>query len=182
MIKEAISLLVPGESLTMEQAAEVMEEITSELVTPAQFGAFVTALRIKGETPDEIAGLAGVMRAKSIRVTTTGPVIDIVGTGGDNSNSFNISTAAAFVAAGAGLKVAKHGNRAMSSHCGSADVLEQLDDIRDVYAGNHLRHQKSPCPFGWSRSGAKINRGTSRWTLGWTAPPILLLLPASASP
>lgn len=124
MIKEAISLLVSGQSLTMEQTAEVMEEITSGEVTPAQFSAFVTALRIKGETADEIAGLASVMRAKAIRVMTSGPVIDIVGTGGDNSNSFNISTASAFVAAGAGIKVAKHNNRAMTSRCGSADVLE----------------------------------------------------------
>jgi anthranilate phosphoribosyltransferase len=126
MIKEAISLLIDGQSLIMEQAAEVMEEITTGQVTPAQFGAFVTALRIKGETADEIAGLASVMRAKSVRVETTGPVIDIVGTGGDNSRSFNISTAAAFVAAGAGIKVAKHNNRAMTSQCGSADVLETL--------------------------------------------------------
>jgi anthranilate phosphoribosyltransferase len=126
MIKEAISLLVSGQSLTMEQAAEVMEEMTTAQVTPAQFGAFVTALRIKGETADEIAGLASVMRAKAIRVTSAEPVIDIVGTGGDNSKSFNISTAAAFVAAGAGIRVAKHNNRAMTSQCGSADVLKAL--------------------------------------------------------
>ncbi|NQT30708.1 MAG: anthranilate phosphoribosyltransferase [Deltaproteobacteria bacterium] len=126
MIKEAITLLIDGQSLSMEQAAGVMEEMTTGQVTPAQFGAFVTALRIKGETADEIAGLASVMRAKSVRVKTTGPVIDIVGTGGDNSRSFNISTAAAFVAAGAGIKVAKHNNRAMTSQCGSADVLEAL--------------------------------------------------------
>jgi len=126
MIKEAIALLIDGKSLTMQQASEVMEEITTGNVSPAQFGAFVTALRIKGETADEIAGLASVMRAKSVRVETPAPVIDIVGTGGDNSRSFNISTAAAFVAAGAGIKVAKHNNRAMTSQCGSADVLEAL--------------------------------------------------------
>jgi anthranilate phosphoribosyltransferase len=126
MIKEAITLLIDGKSLTFEQAAEVMEEITTGNVSPAQFGAFVTALRIKGESADEIAGLASVMRAKSVRVETNVPVIDIVGTGGDNSKSFNISTAAAFVAAGAGIKVAKHNNRAMTSQCGSADVLEAL--------------------------------------------------------
>jgi anthranilate phosphoribosyltransferase len=126
MIKEAISLLVVGQSLTMEQAAEVMEDMTTGQVTPAQFGAFVTALRIKGETADEIAGLASVMRAKSVRVKIPDPVIDIVGTGGDNSRSFNISTTAAFVAAGASIKVAKHNNRAMTSQCGSADVLEAM--------------------------------------------------------
>jgi anthranilate phosphoribosyltransferase len=126
MIKEAINFLVSGKSLTMEQAVEVMEEMTGGEVTPAQFGAFVTALRVKGETVDEIAGFASVMRDKAVRVNVDGQAIDIVGTGGDNSGSFNISTAAAFVAAGAGIKVAKHNNRAMTSHCGSADVLEIL--------------------------------------------------------
>ena len=135
MIKEAISLLSSGQSLTMEQAAEVMEEMTTGQVTPAQFGAFVIALKMKGETADEIAGLASVMRAKSVRVETTDPVIDIVGTGGDNSRSFNISTTAALVAAGAGIKVAKHNNRAMTSKCGSADVLEALGMKIDLDAG-----------------------------------------------
>ena len=126
MIREAIESIVSGGSLTFEQAAGVMEEIMSGEATPAQFGALVTALRIKGETVDEIAGLASVMRAKVIPVMATPLVVDTCGTGGDNSASFNISTAVAFVTAGAGLKVAKHGNRAMSSHCGSADVLEAL--------------------------------------------------------
>ena len=126
MIREAISKLISGYSLTAEEAAAVMEEIMQGEATPAQLAAFVTALRIKGETVDEITGLAQVMRSKAVRVTASGPVLDIVGTGGDNANTFNISTAAAFVAAGAGLKVAKHGNRAMSSQCGSADVLEAL--------------------------------------------------------
>jgi len=126
MIREAIETLVSGNPLTFEQAAEVMQEIMSGQATPAQFAAFVTALRIKGETVDEIAGLASVMQAKATPVPVTAPVVDTCGTGGDSSSSFNISTAAAFIAAGAGLRVAKHGNRAMSSHCGSADVLEAL--------------------------------------------------------
>ncbi len=126
MIKEAIELLVNGRSLSFEQAAGVMEEIMSGEATPAQIAAFITALRIKGETVDEIAGLASVMRAKAISVVITPPVVDTCGIGGDSSASFNISTAAALVAAGSGLKVAKHGNRAMTSHCGSADVLEAL--------------------------------------------------------
>ena len=126
MIKEAIGNLVSGNSLTMEEASSVMEEIMDGTATQAQLGAFLVALKLKGETADEVAGLASVMRSRSNRVSLTGPVIDIVGTGGDGSNTFNISTTAAFVMAGAGLKVAKHGNRAMSSRCGSADVLEAL--------------------------------------------------------
>ncbi|MCK4243099.1 MAG: anthranilate phosphoribosyltransferase [Dehalococcoidia bacterium] len=126
MIKEAISALVSGQSLTMEQAGMVMEEIMGGEATPAQFGVFVTALRLKGETVEEIAGMARVMREKAIPVAVSEPVVDTCGTGGDGSGSFNISTAAAFVVAGAGLKVAKHGNRSMSSICGSADVMEAL--------------------------------------------------------
>jgi len=126
MIREAIEILVSGHSLTVGEAASVMGEIMEGKATPTQLGAFLTALRIKGETAEEIAGLASMMRAKATRVVTTEPVLDVVGTGGDGSNTFNISTAAAFVAAGAGLKVAKHGNRAASSQCGSADVLEAL--------------------------------------------------------
>jgi len=135
MIKEAINTLVSGHSLDFEQAAGVMAEIMSGEATPAQIAAFVTALRIKGETVDEIAGLASVMRAKAVPVKVAPPVIDTCGTGGDNCASFNISTAAAFIAAGAGLRVAKHGNRAMTSHCGSADVLEALGVKIDLGAG-----------------------------------------------
>lgn len=126
MIREAIQALVAGRSLTIEEAASVMEEIMVGEATPAQIAAFITALRLKGETVDEIVGLAKTMRAKAMRVITSEPVVDTCGTGGDGLSTFNISTVAAFVAAGAGLKVAKHGNRAMSSHCGSADVLEAL--------------------------------------------------------
>jgi anthranilate phosphoribosyltransferase len=126
MIKEAIATLVTGKPLSMDQAESAMTEIMNGEVTPAQFGAFVTALRIKGETSEEIAGMAKVMRAKAIPVHADGIVVDTCGTGGDNASTFNISTAAAFVVAGAGLKVAKHGNRAASSQCGSADVLEAL--------------------------------------------------------
>ena len=126
MIKEAIGNLVSGNSLTMEEASSVMKEIMDGEATQAQLGAFLVALRLKGETPEEVAGFASVMREKSLRVSLSGPLVDIVGTGGDGSNTFNISTTSAFVAAGAGLKVAKHGNRAMSSRCGSADVLEAL--------------------------------------------------------
>ena len=134
MIKEAIAALASGDSLTGEQAAQVMQEIMEGEATPAQFGAFVTALRLKGETVDEIVGLARTMKAKAIPVITDGLVVDTCGTGGDGSHTFNISTTAAFVAAGAGLKVAKHGNRAVSSQCGSADVLEALGVKIDLNA------------------------------------------------
>jgi anthranilate phosphoribosyltransferase len=126
MIKEAIVTLVSGNSLTTEQAAMVMGEIMDGEATPAQFGSFVTALRLKGETVEEIAGMARVMREKSVPVSVAGPMVDTCGTGGDASKTFNISTTAAFVVAGAGVKVAKHGNRGMSSGCGSADVLDAL--------------------------------------------------------
>jgi len=126
MIKEAIRTIVAGNSLTMNEAEQVMGEIMDGEATPAQFGAFVTALRLKGETVDEIIGMAKTMRAKAIPVNIDEPVVDTCGTGGDAAGTFNISTATALVAAGAGLKVAKHGNRAMSSQCGSADVLEAL--------------------------------------------------------
>ena len=126
MIQEAIGQLVAGQALSQAQAAQVMDEIMSGEATPAQFGAFVTALRIKGETADEIAGMAQGMRDKSNRVEYTSALVDTCGTGGDASGSFNVSTAAAFVIAASGLRVAKHGNRAMTSQSGSADVLEAL--------------------------------------------------------
>jgi anthranilate phosphoribosyltransferase len=126
VIKEAIGTLVAGKSLSYEEAYFVMGEIMNGEATSSQIASFLTALRAKGETVDEIAGLTAVMRAKATPVKIKGPAIDVVGTGGDGSGSFNISTAAAFVVAGAGLKVAKHGNRAMSSQCGSADILEAL--------------------------------------------------------
>ena len=125
MIREAIEKLIRGADLTQEEAARVMEEIMTGEATPAQFGAFVIGLRLKGETVDEMTGLATVMRDKSLKVDFSGPSVDTCGTGGDDLGTFNISTVAAFVVAGAGIAVAKHGNRAMTSKSGSADVLEQ---------------------------------------------------------
>ena len=125
-IREAVSTVVSGDSLSMDEAALVMRQIMSGEATPAQLGSFLTALSLKGETNEEIAGMARVMREFSLRVNVDGMLVDSVGTGGDGLNTFNISTAAAFVAAGAGLQVAKHGNRAASGTCGSADVLEEL--------------------------------------------------------
>lgn len=128
MIKEAIGKVVTQTDLSEQEMIDVMDEVMSGSATEAQIGAFITALRMKGETVDEIAGAAKVMREKATKVKIHGvaDVIDIVGTGGDSSGTFNVSTTSAFVAAGAGLIVAKHGNRSISSHCGSADVLEAL--------------------------------------------------------
>ena len=126
MIREAIEALVSGRSLSMEEASSVMREIMEGEATPAQLGAFLTALRVKGETPQEMAGMAFVMREKALKVEVDGTLVDTAGTGGDGKGSFNISTAAAFVAAACDLRVAKHGNRAASGPCGSADLLEAL--------------------------------------------------------
>ncbi len=127
MIKENISRVLGGEDLSETEMAGTVEEIMGGSATPAQIAAFLTALRIKGETVDEITGAATVMRDKATRIDAGGGVIvDTCGTGGDASMTFNISTATAFVVASAGVKVAKHGNRSVSSRSGSADVLKSL--------------------------------------------------------
>ena len=127
MIKEAIVKIVNKEDLTYDEAYTVMNEIMSGKTTPTQNAAFLAALSTKSaraETTDEIAGCAAAMRAHSVRVKTDMELFEIVGTGGDNAHSFNISTTSALVAAAGGMKVAKHGNRAASSKCGTADCLE----------------------------------------------------------
>src|ERR671935_2107239 len=138
IISEAVKTLVERRDLSRIEAAAAMEAIMSGAATNAQIAAFLTALRMKGETVEELIGFAQVMRQKAVRVRTrsteaaalTGTdremLIDTCGTGGDASGTFNVSTATAFVVAGAGLKVAKHGNRSVSSLCGSADVVETL--------------------------------------------------------
>ncbi len=127
MILSAIRALTEGHHLSEAVAAEAMEAIMSGDSTPAQTAAFLMGLRMKGETSEEIAGLARVMRAHALKVTTRWPeLLDTCGTGGAGFQTFNVSTTSAFVAAGAGAKVAKHGNRGMSNPCGSFDVLEAL--------------------------------------------------------
>ncbi len=128
IMKDAIAAVVEGRDLVPGEAAKVMNEIMEGKATPAQIGGFLTALRVKGETPEEIAAFARVMRnhAISIKPRVPGTLVDTCGTGGDGAQTFNISTAAAFVAAGAGVPVVKHGNRGVSSRCGSADVLSAL--------------------------------------------------------
>lgn len=132
---EWTSALVPlsqGQDLSRALAEAAMTEIMLGRATSAQIAAFIVALRIKGESIDEMTGLVAAMREASVKVDVGVPVLDIVGTGGDRSGTFNISTTAAFIAAGAGAKVAKHGNRSASSQCGSADVLEALGVVLDL--------------------------------------------------
>ena len=127
MIKEAISKIVERVDLTEAEAEAVMREIMEGNATPAQIASYITALRMKGESVAEITGSARVMREKATRVRVDDPlVVDTCGTGGDRMRTFNISTTTAFVVAGAGVTVAKHGNRSVSSSCGSADVLKAL--------------------------------------------------------
>ncbi len=129
-IKQAIAKVVLQEDLSEKEMVEVMNEIMGGEATPAQIGSFITGLRMKGETVEEITGAVRVMREKAtfidsgIDVSQGGILVDTCGTGGDGSGTFNVSTTTAFVVAGAGISVAKHGNRSVSSHCGSADVLE----------------------------------------------------------
>jgi anthranilate phosphoribosyltransferase len=133
MIKEAIKKVVRKIDLTEAETRGVFDEIMSGNATPAQIGSFLTALRMKGETVDEITGAAKVMRERSVKIDAgEGAIVDTCGTGGSGTNTFNISTTAAFVVAGCGLKVAKHGNRSASSQCGSADVMEALGVNLDI--------------------------------------------------
>jgi anthranilate phosphoribosyltransferase len=134
MIQDAIAKVTQGQSLTSEDATAVMDDIMDGRVTPAQFGSFVTALHLKGETVDEITAFASVMRSRAQPLETALQVVDTCGTGGDGIGTFNVSTAAALVVAGAGQPVAKHGNRAASSKCGSADVLTELGVKIDLAA------------------------------------------------
>ncbi|MDO8473519.1 MAG: anthranilate phosphoribosyltransferase [Dehalococcoidia bacterium] len=127
MIREAIARLLERKDLTEKEAEEAVGEIMRGEATPSQIGGFLVALRMKGETADEVTGSARAMRAASLKVhTSRKPLVDTCGTGGDGAGTFNISTTVALVVAGAGVAVAKHGNRSVSSSCGSADLLEEL--------------------------------------------------------
>ncbi len=136
-IQQAIAQAVTGENLDYKQAFDTMEMIMRGEATEAQIAALLVALRMKGETATEIAALAASMRrnARAVEIDLAQQPVDIVGTGGDGKHTFNISTVAAFVIAGAGVPVAKHGNRSVSSKCGSADVLEVLGVRTDIDAG-----------------------------------------------
>ena len=128
-LKPLIQRVVDGHELSMIQAEQALDIIMTGNATPSQVGAFLTALRMRGETVEEIAGFASTMRRHALRVPLVDdgrPAVDTCGTGGDGANTFNVSTTAAFVVAGAGVRVAKHGNRSATSKCGSADLLEGL--------------------------------------------------------
>lgn len=132
MIKEGIRRLLNGEDLSFEMTRLVMDQIMSGNATNAQISAFITAMRMKGETIDEITACAAIMRKHGAKLKHDNDVLDIVGTGGDEAHTFNISTASALVVSAAGVPVAKHGNRSVSSKCGSADVLEALGVKIDI--------------------------------------------------
>jgi anthranilate phosphoribosyltransferase len=178
MIKEAIAKVVRGNNLTEDEMEKTMDEIMSGTATPAQIGAFATALRLKGETVDEITGAARAMRAKAIKICLKDhlinidrdeinieeeTILDTCGTGGDGTNTFNVSTACAFVAAGAGVSVAKHGNRAVSSLCGSADVIENLGVKLDITSSDVERCIKE---VGIGFLYAPIFHGAMRYAAG----------------
>ncbi len=144
-IRDTIIRIVGHHNLSEDETASAMHEIMTGVATPAQVAAFLTAMHLKGETAAEIAGMARVMREHALRVDIAPGAVDTCGTGGDGAGTFNISTIAAFVAAGAGVTIAKHGNRAMSSRCGSADVLEGLGvniELDPVEVAQRIRTQR----------------------------------------
>src|SRR5580692_3903485 len=125
-LKSIIGKVATGATLSRDEAASAFDSLMSGEATPSQMGGLLMALRVRGETVDEITGAVAAMRARMLRVQAPADAIDVVGTGGDASGSYNISTCAAFIAAGAGVPIAKHGNRALSSRSGAADVLAAL--------------------------------------------------------
>ena len=131
-VREALGKLVLGQDLTREEASAAMRSLVDGEATPSQIAGFAVALRMKGETPEEIAGLAEVMRDAATRVEAGPDVVDVVGTGGDGAGTFNISTLSALVVASAGGRVAKHGNRSITSACGAADFLEAIGIAIDL--------------------------------------------------
>src|SRR6478752_7273504 len=131
-LRAIIAKVATGASLSREEASAAFDSMMSGEATPSQMGALLMGLRVRGETVDEITGAVEVMRAKMLRVTAPADAVDIVGTGGDGSGSVNVSTCASFIVAGCGVPVAKHGNRALSSKSGAADVLAALGVNIDI--------------------------------------------------
>ena len=167
--KALIAKVATGASLTRAEAASAFDSMMSGEATPSQMGALLMALRVRGETVDEITGAVTTMRAKMLGVKAPADAIDVVGTGGDASGSFNISTCAAFIVAGAGVPVAKHGNRALSSKSGAADVLQALGvriDLSAGQVGNCIREAGIGFMFAPAHHPAMKNVGPTRVELG----------------
>jgi len=167
--KGVIGKVATGASLTREEAATAFEQMMSGEATPSQMGGLLMALRVRGETVDEITGAVAAMRAKMLRVAAPRDAIDVVGTGGDASGSHNISTCAAFIVAGAGVPVAKHGNRALSSRSGAADVLAALGvkiELGPDQIGRCIREAGIGFMFAPAHHPAMKNVGATRVELG----------------
>jgi anthranilate phosphoribosyltransferase len=166
MIRETIERLLRREDLPRHEAAALMDAIVSGQLTDAQIAGIAIALRTKGETVDEIAGFVSALRERALRVTPRrNTLVDTCGTGGDGMHTFNISTAAAFVAAGAGVHIAKHGNRALSSRCGSADVLDAMgihtvppDRVADVIDQTGIGFMFAPAHHPALKHAANVRR------------------------
>jgi len=164
-----IAKVATGAPLTRDEAALAFDRMMSGEATPSQMGALLIGLRVRGETVDEITGAVTTMRAKMLKVAAPAEAVDIVGTGGDASGSYNISTCAAFIAAGAGIPVAKHGNRALSSKSGSADVLGALGvmiDLNPAQVGRCIREAGIGFMFAPAHHPAMKNVGPTRVELG----------------
>jgi anthranilate phosphoribosyltransferase len=167
--KALIAKVATGASLTRNEAAQVFDRMMSGEATPSQMGALLMGLRVRGETVDEITGAVSAMRARMLKVDAPVNAIDVVGTGGDASGSFNISTCAAFIVAGAGIPVAKHGNRALSSRSGAADVLSALGvkiDLTPEQVGTCIREAGIGFMFAPAHHPAMKNVGPTRVELG----------------
>ena len=168
-VKALIATVATGAALTREEAAGAFEQMMSGEATPSQMGGLLMALRVRGETVDEITGAVSAMRAKMLRVSAPPDAVDVVGTGGDASGSFNISTCAALIVAGAGVPVAKHGNRALSSRSGAADVLAALGvkiDLTPEKIARCIREAGIGFMFAPAHHPAMKNVGPTRVELG----------------
>src|SRR6266702_1862463 len=183
-LHQAIAALASRQSLSESQTTEAFGAVIRGEATPAQIAALLMGLRVKGETPEEVAGAARALRAAMVRVEADGPhLVDTCGTGGGAVSTFNISTAAAFVAAGAGASVAKHGNRSFTSRCGSADVIEALGVRIDVDAAEAARVLRDACVtflFAPNFHPAMKHAGPVRRELG--VPSVMNLLGPLANP
>jgi len=164
-LKSIIGKVATGASLSREEAASAFDSMMSGEATPSQMGGLLMALRVRGETVDEITGAVSAMRAKMLRVDAPSDAIDIVGTGGDGSGSVNVSTCAAFIVSGAGIPVAKHGNRALSSRSGAADVLTALGvkiDLKPDHVGRCVKEAGIGFMFAPAHHPSMKNVGPTR--------------------